>query len=101
MGALSAITAAVVGVILNPAIWFSIYAIFRQIVPVRGFGLAFDRLCNCDLSFQGGSTANTCRVSCRRRDAVYDRSYLGGRPELFGRFFLMGRQISRSLTLEM
>lgn len=41
-GALSAITASVGGVILNLAIWFSIHALFRQTVPVRGFGLAFD-----------------------------------------------------------
>jgi chromate transporter len=41
-GALSAITAAVVGVILNLAVWFAIHAIFRQTVPVHGLCLAFD-----------------------------------------------------------
>ena len=41
-GALSAITAAVVGVILNLAIWFSIHTLFRQTSPVRSFGLSFD-----------------------------------------------------------
>jgi chromate transporter len=41
-GALSAITAAVVGVILNLAIWFAIHAIFHQTVPARGLGFAFD-----------------------------------------------------------
>jgi chromate transporter len=41
-GALSAITAAVVGVILNLAFWFAIHTIFRRTVPIRGFGLAFD-----------------------------------------------------------
>jgi chromate transporter len=40
--ALSAITAAVVGVILNLAIWFAIHTIFRQTVEVRAFPLAFD-----------------------------------------------------------
>jgi chromate transporter len=40
-GALSAITAAVVGVILNLAIWFAIHTIFRETWPVRGFGLSF------------------------------------------------------------
>ena len=35
--ALSAITAAVVGVILNLAIWFAIHTVFRETVPVRGF----------------------------------------------------------------
>src|SRR5438132_7030187 len=41
-GALTAITAAVVGVILNLAIWFAIHTLFRQTTPVRSFGLSFD-----------------------------------------------------------
>lgn len=41
-GALSAITAAVVGVVLNLAIWFTIHTIFHQTVLVRGYGFAFD-----------------------------------------------------------
>jgi len=41
-GALSAITAAVVGVILNLAIWFAIHTVFRQTQHVQGFGLSFD-----------------------------------------------------------
>src|SRR3954470_4117967 len=41
-GALSAITAAVVGVILNLAIWFGLHAVFRETLPVRSFGLSFD-----------------------------------------------------------
>ncbi len=41
-GALSAITAAVVGVILNLAVWFAIHAIFRETWQVRAFGLSFD-----------------------------------------------------------
>jgi chromate transporter len=40
--ALSAITAAVVGVVLNLAIWFAIHTIFRQTLPVRAFPLSFD-----------------------------------------------------------
>jgi chromate transporter len=40
--ALSALTAAVVGVILNLAIWFAIHTVFRQTVPVRTFPLSFD-----------------------------------------------------------
>ncbi len=49
-GALSAITAAVVGVVLNLAIWFAIHTIFRATVPVRTFPLAFDapRLASVD-----------------------------------------------------
>ena len=41
-GALAGITAAVVGVILNLAVWFALHTWFRDTVPVRGFGLAFD-----------------------------------------------------------
>jgi chromate transporter len=41
-GALSAITAAVVGVILNLAVWFAIHTLFRGVVPVRLWGLKFD-----------------------------------------------------------
>ena len=41
-GALAAITAAVVGVILNLAIWFAIHAMFRRTATVSGFGLHFD-----------------------------------------------------------
>jgi chromate transporter len=41
-GALSAITAAVVGVVLNLAIWFAVHSVFREVIAVRGYGLAFD-----------------------------------------------------------
>ena len=41
-GALSAITAAVVGVILNLSIWFALHTVFRQTFEVKRFGLAFD-----------------------------------------------------------
>jgi chromate transporter len=41
-GALSAITAAVVGVILNLSIWFAIHTVFRTVHPVRGYGFSFD-----------------------------------------------------------
>ena len=41
-GALSAITAAVVGVVLNLAVWFAIHTVFRETWPVRGFRLSFD-----------------------------------------------------------
>jgi len=37
--ALSAVTAAVVGVILNLAVWFGVHVIFRETVPWRAFGL--------------------------------------------------------------
>jgi chromate transporter len=41
-GALSAITAAVVGVILNLAIWFAIHTIFAQVHPVAWGPVQFD-----------------------------------------------------------
>jgi chromate transporter len=41
-GALSAITAAVVGVILNLSIWFALHTLFRETVPVHAFALNFD-----------------------------------------------------------
>jgi chromate transporter len=41
-GALSAITAAVVGVILNLSIWFALHTLFRHTVPIQGFGFSFD-----------------------------------------------------------
>lgn len=40
--ALSAITAAVVGVVLNLAIWFAFHSIFRAAVSIRAFPLSFD-----------------------------------------------------------
>ncbi|WP_234683803.1 chromate efflux transporter [Bradyrhizobium monzae] len=42
-GALSAITAAVVGVILNLSIWFALHTLFRETVPMHAFPLDFDR----------------------------------------------------------
>jgi chromate transporter len=41
-GALGAITAAVVGVILNLSIWFALHTVFRETAAVRSFGLSFD-----------------------------------------------------------
>ncbi|HYD68528.1 chromate efflux transporter [Azospirillum sp.] len=41
-GALSAITAAVVGVILNLAIWFALHVLFRQVAEVRFGPMALD-----------------------------------------------------------
>src|SRR6185503_12852922 len=40
--ALATVTAAIVGVILNLAIWFAIHTVFLQTFPVRGYGLSFD-----------------------------------------------------------
>jgi chromate transporter len=41
-GALTAITAAVVGVILNLSIWFALHTVFRETTEVRSYGLSFD-----------------------------------------------------------
>src|SRR4051812_3607260 len=41
-GALSAITAAVVGVILNLAIWFALHVIFQELVEVRALGMTLE-----------------------------------------------------------
>ena len=41
-GALSAITAAVVGVVLNLALWFAIHTIFRSVHPIASGPLRFD-----------------------------------------------------------
>jgi chromate transporter len=41
-GAMTAITAAVCGVILNLAVWFAVHTIFHRTIPVRSAGLAFD-----------------------------------------------------------
>ena len=41
-GALSAITAAVVGVVLNLAIWFAVHTVFREARPVAAGPMGFD-----------------------------------------------------------
>jgi chromate transporter len=41
-GALTTITAAIVGVILNLSIWFALHTVFGETSPVRSFGLSFD-----------------------------------------------------------
>jgi chromate transporter len=41
-GAFSAITAAVVGVVFNLAIWFAIHTLFHETFPIRNALLSFD-----------------------------------------------------------
>lgn len=41
-GAMSAITAAVVGVIMNLAIWFALHVLFAEVSPWRGFGMSVE-----------------------------------------------------------
>ena len=74
-GALSAITAAVVGVILNLAIWFPIHTVFKQTVPVHGFGFAFDVPVEALRDDIGRSVI---RERCaERRQRVYDDRPVG------------------------
>ncbi|HYD98855.1 MAG TPA: chromate efflux transporter [Alphaproteobacteria bacterium] len=40
--ALGAITAAVVGVVLNLAVWFGLHTLFREVATYRGYGLEID-----------------------------------------------------------
>ena len=40
---MTAITAAVCGVILNLAVWFAVHTLFRQVTPVRSFRLGIRR----------------------------------------------------------
>jgi chromate transporter len=40
--ALSAVTAAVVGVILNLAVWFGLHVVFRQLLPWHSYGFTLD-----------------------------------------------------------
>jgi hypothetical protein len=75
--ALSAVTAAVVGVILNLAVWFGVHVVFRQALPWRGHGLALDvpvpgqprsvRHCPRALPLQGGRHPNPPRLLGRGR----------------------------------
>ncbi|MCL4862563.1 MAG: chromate efflux transporter [Caldilineaceae bacterium] len=41
-GAMAAITAAVVGVILNLAIWFALHVLFDQLTPWAGYGISME-----------------------------------------------------------
>jgi chromate transporter len=41
-GALAAVTAGVVGVVANLAVWFALHVLFRETVPVRAFMMSFD-----------------------------------------------------------
>jgi chromate transporter len=65
-GALSAITAAVVGIILNLAIWFAIHSIFHEVIAVRGYGLSFDApvLASADLWALALSAAAILAIFC-------------------------------------
>ncbi|HEY0236844.1 MAG TPA: chromate efflux transporter [Afipia sp.] len=67
-GVLSAITAAVVGVILNLSIWFSIHTLFREVVPIRRYGLSFEVpvLSSVDIAALGLALAAAAAILSRR-----------------------------------
>ena len=89
-GALSTITAAVVGVVLNLAIWFAIHTMFRQVEPLRFHGVSFDapalssiesvgvRLIRCsrnrDLPLQGRNAFGPCGMLLYWRPSLSARS---------------------------
>ena len=93
-GALTAITAAVVGVILNLSIWFALHTLFRQTFPVQGFRLRFrragilqrrcsgarpfDRRRHRDLPLQCGDARRPRRFLRHRRPASRRRYHLKG-----------------------
>ena len=66
-GALAAITAAVVGVILNLALWFGLNLVFRESVAVRGFGLRPRRAGTLERRLGGARPAR----GRPRRDAAF------------------------------
>jgi chromate transporter len=65
-GALSAITAAVVGVILNLAIWFAIHTVFREVVALDAYGFSFEApvLASVDPWALGLSIAAALAIFC-------------------------------------
>ena len=81
-GALSAITAAVVGVILNLAIWFAIHTMFRATTPVRGFGFVVRRAGARERRSLGARAVgrrDRRDLPLQGRDDVDARGLLGGR----------------------
>jgi chromate transporter len=65
-GALSAITAAVVGVILNLAIWFAIHTMFHQIRRVSAFGWSLDLPVPASLDPWAGALAGAALIAVFR-----------------------------------
>jgi chromate transporter len=67
-GALGAITAAVVGVILNLSIWFALHTVFQETSPVRSLGLSFDRPVLSSVDFPALALALAAAVAVFRFD---------------------------------
>ena len=104
-GALAGITAAVVGVILNLAIWFALHTWFREAVHLRGFGLlvrcsgsrqhrsvgaaALGRRHGRDLPLQGRNDPDPARLLGGRRAALPRGSDLMSRDVIGSAFALV------------
>ncbi len=65
-GALSAITAAVVGVILNLAVWFGLQVLFAELRPVSVLGATFDLPVLASASLPAVALAACCAVAIFR-----------------------------------
>jgi chromate transporter len=67
-GALTAITAAVVGVILNLSIWFAIHTVFGDVIHVGAFGLSFDAPMLASVNFAALTLSVAAAVAIFRFD---------------------------------
>jgi len=65
-GALAAITAAVVGVILNLAVWFGLQVLFGELRPVRLLGATFDMPVPGSANVAAVALAGACAVAAFR-----------------------------------
>ena len=65
-GALSAITAAVVGVILNLAVWFGLQVLFAELRPVSVLGATFDLPVLASASLPAVALAACCAIAIFR-----------------------------------
>ncbi len=75
--ALSAVTAAVVGIILNLAVWFGIHVIFRDTVAWQGFGLTLTVPMPSSLDGAAAILAIAAAVAIFRFKASVMRTLLG------------------------
>lgn len=98
-GALSVITAAVVGVILNLSVWFALHTPFHPTFPIHKFGMSFDapvlssidipalllitRGGYRDLPLQGGDANCRCLLHRRRISAMGGHHLNWNADELF------------------
>jgi chromate transporter len=65
--ALAAVTAAVVGVILNLAVWFAVHTLFERVQPVRSGPLHFDAPVFASINPAAAEAARTSMELIRKR----------------------------------